>query len=86
MEGGKTGGRKAGTRNRRTQALLELAEAGETPCAYGLRVMRDESMDPTLRMQAAKLVAPFLHPKPQPEPRLVARRRQTTWLTKVSCL
>lgn len=67
----KTGGRRAGTRNRRTQALLELAEAGETPCAFALRVMRDEAFEPDLRMQAAKLAAPFIHPKPQPEPRIV---------------
>ena len=68
---GKRGGRSPGTRNRRTLELLTIAEAGETPCAYALRVMRDEQQPPDLRMHAAKLAAPFIHPKLQPEPRLV---------------
>ncbi len=71
MEGTKTGGRAPGVRNRRTQALLDLAEQGETPCAFALRLMRDETTPPDIRMQAAKLAAPFVHPKPQPEPRIV---------------
>lgn len=68
---GKRGGRAPGVRNKRTQALLDLAEQGETPCAYALRLMRDDATPADLRMQAAKLAAPFIHPKPQPEPRIV---------------
>ena len=65
------GGRVPGSRNKRTQALLELAEQGETPCAFALRIMRDESTSLEIKVQAAKLAAPFIHPKPQPEPRIV---------------
>ena len=65
-------GREAGSRNRRTLAMMELAEAGETPVAFGLRIMRDEAQPPELRMHAAKLAAAYVHPRPQPEPRLVA--------------
>ena len=64
-------GRVPGARNKRTLALLELAEDGETPCAFALRIMRDDTQLPDLRMHAARLAAPFVHPKPQPEPRYV---------------
>ena len=64
-------GRLPGARNKRTVALLELAEEGETPCAFALRIMRDDNQLPDLRMHAARLAAPFVHPKPQPEPRYV---------------
>lgn len=66
------GGRAPGSRNKRTQALMELAEEGETPCAFALRVMRDDATSIELKVQAAKLAAPFIHPRPQPEPRTVA--------------
>lgn len=69
---GRRGGRSPGTRNRRTEALLALAAEGETPAAYALRVMRDEDQPADLRMHAARLAAPYVHPRPQPEPRLVA--------------
>jgi hypothetical protein len=71
MAGNAGKGREPGSRNRRTQALLELAEAGETPCAFALRLMRDDTTPPDLKMQAAKLAAPYVHPRPQAEPRLV---------------
>jgi hypothetical protein len=71
VTGHKTGGREAGTRNRRTEALLALAEAGETPCGFALRIMRDEEKPDDIRMYAARLAAPYVHPKPQPEPRYV---------------
>lgn len=73
MTAGNAGkGREAGSRNKRTLAMMELAEAGETPVAFGLRIMRDEEQPPDIRMHAAKLAAPYIHPKPQPEPRIVA--------------
>ena len=64
-------GREAGSRNKRTVALLELAVEGETPCAFALRIMRDDTQLPDVRMHAARLAAPFVHPKPQPEPRYI---------------
>jgi hypothetical protein len=64
-------GRLPGSRNKRTVALLELAEDGETPCAFALRIMRDQEKPADLRMHAARLAAPYIHPKPQPEPRYV---------------
>jgi hypothetical protein len=64
-------GREAGSRNKRTVALMALAEDGETPGAFALRVMRDETKTDDLRMHAARLAAPLVHPKPQPEPRYV---------------
>lgn len=64
-------GREPGSRNKRTVALMALAEDGETPGAFALRVMRDETKTDELRMHAARLAAPFVHPKPQPEPRYV---------------
>ena len=64
-------GREAGSRNKRTVVLMALAEEGETPGAFALRVMRDETKTDELRMHAARLAAPLVHPKPQPEPRYV---------------
>jgi hypothetical protein len=64
-------GREAGSRNKRTLALMELAEEGETPCAFALRIMRDAEKPDDIRMHAARLAAPYIHPKPQPEPRYV---------------
>ena len=64
-------GREAGSRNKRTVALMSLAEDGETPGAFALRVMRDETKTDELRMHAARLAAPLVHPRPQPEPRYV---------------
>lgn len=72
MEGSKRGGRVPGARNRRTAELMALAEAGETPCAYALRIMRDDAQPAEVRMNAARLAAPFVHPKPQPEAPVVA--------------
>ena len=64
-------GRMPGARNKRTVALMALAEDGETPGAFALRMMRDEEKPDELRMHAARLAAPLVHPKPQPEPRYV---------------
>ena len=70
----KTGGRKKGTKNKRTTALkIESYAAGELPLDYLLRTMRTQpspDMDAkeylvaaTLRFEAAKAAAPFCHPK-----------------------
>jgi hypothetical protein len=69
---GNRGGRMPGARNKRTEALMSLAEEGETPCAFALRVMRDQEQPTDVRMNAAKLAAPYIHPRPQPEARIVA--------------
>ena len=65
-------GRQTGSRNKRTIALMELAQEGETPCAFALRVMRDEEKPADVRMHAARIAAPYIQPRPQPEPRFVA--------------
>lgn len=67
MPKGKRGGRVAGQRNKRTVAMMQLAAEGETPVAHALRVMRDETQSPDLRLQAARIAAPYLHPRPNPE-------------------
>jgi hypothetical protein len=57
-------GRPAGSRNRRTQMLLEAAEVGgEMPLEYMLRVMRDPTAPVKRRDEMAKAAAPFLHSK-----------------------
>jgi hypothetical protein len=65
-------GRRPGCKNRLTRETLALAEGGETPCAFALRIMRDEQQALELRLNAARIAAPYLHPKPQPEGRIVA--------------
>jgi hypothetical protein len=57
-------GRPRGSRNKRTQALIESVQAGgETPLDYMLRVMRDPNAPARRRDEMAKAAAPFLHPK-----------------------
>lgn len=51
---------------------MALAEEGETPCGFALRIMRDDGQPPDIRMNAAKIAAPYVHPKPQPEARIVS--------------
>ena len=71
IAGNTSKGRVPGARNKRTVALMALAEDGETPGAFALRVMRDETKTDELRMHAARLAAPLVHPKPQPEARYI---------------
>jgi hypothetical protein len=65
-------GRPAGSRNRLTLETLALAGDGETPVAYLLGIMRDPEKPQDVRLQAAKFAAPYIHPRPQPEPRFVS--------------
>jgi hypothetical protein len=66
----KTGGRKKGSKNKRTRELLEKAEAGgQSAIDYMLEVMRDNKNDTSLRLDAAKAVAPYLHARRAPEDR-----------------
>src|SRR5262245_28997417 len=57
-------GRPRGSRNKRTQTLLEAAQTGgELPLDYMLRAMRDPSAPAKRRDEMAKAAAPFLHSK-----------------------
>ena len=57
-------GRKPGGTNRFNQRLLARAEeSGILPVDYMLGVMRDESLDTRLRIDAAKAAAPYVHQK-----------------------
>ena len=57
-------GRKAGIRNKKTAAVLEAVEAsGITPLEYMLQVMRDPSNETSMRLDAAKSAAPYVHAK-----------------------
>jgi hypothetical protein len=63
-KGFKTGGRTAGTLNKRTEAMLEeIASTGETPLQYMLRVMRDPEAPPARRDAMAVAAAPYIHCK-----------------------
>jgi hypothetical protein len=62
--GFKTGGRTAGTLNKRTQDMLdEVTSTGETPLQYMLRVMRDPEASAARRDAMAIAAAPFVHSK-----------------------
>ena len=59
--GRKTGGRTRGTRNRRTEATVGIAEAsGLMPLDFMLDMLRN-SEDDADRKWAAKEAAPYLH-------------------------
>jgi len=59
-------GRKRGVRNKRTRELLERVEAGgQTPLDYLLSVMRDPKVPRAMRFEAARVAAPYLHPRLQ---------------------
>jgi hypothetical protein len=61
---GNARGRPKGSRNRRTRAVLEAAEAGgELPLDYMLAVMRDPNADHKRRDAMAMAAAPYLHAK-----------------------
>ena len=57
-------GRKPGTANRRTREIADKAiKGGLTPLEYMLQVVRDEKEDRSVRLDAAKGAAPYIHPK-----------------------
>lgn len=65
-KGFKSGGRKKGTKNKRTEKLqAEIAETGLTPLEYLLSVLRDEKEERAIRIEAAKAAAPYIHPRLQ---------------------
>jgi hypothetical protein len=62
--GVKTGGRAKGTPNKATVARkAELAASGLSPVEFMLAAMRDESKDFAIRLEAARAVAPYVHPR-----------------------
>jgi hypothetical protein len=57
-------GRPRGSRNKRTRAFLEAAQAGgEMPLDYMLRVVRDPNAPAKRRDEMAKAAAPYVHAK-----------------------
>ena len=57
-------GRPKGSKNKRTIAIEDaLANGGELPKGFMLRVMRDESQPMPLRADMAKALAPYCHPR-----------------------
>jgi hypothetical protein len=65
MAGNAGMGRPKGSGNRRTQEAWELVGDGETPVAFGLRIMRDAAQPIEIQLHGALIAAPFIHPKPQ---------------------
>lgn len=67
MKGQKTGGRRKGTPNKATAEkvaiIAEASAAGQTPMDFMLGVMRDGTYPLDVRLDAAKAVAPYVHPK-----------------------
>jgi hypothetical protein len=66
MKGGKRpgAGRKKGIPNRASASRQASIEAsGLTPLEYMLTTMRDESKPETVRLDVAKAVAPYVHPR-----------------------
>jgi hypothetical protein len=62
--GERRGGRQKGTPNKLTaEVQAAIAETGETPRDYMLRVMRDETVDHARRDAMARAVAPYCHPQ-----------------------
>jgi hypothetical protein len=62
-KGRKTGGRRKGTRNKKTVAQIDaLVASGEVlPLAYLLTIMRDEGQPLDVRLFCAKAAAPYCH-------------------------
>jgi len=68
MKGLKTGGRKAGVRNKRTEELeRQRKNAGLEPLDFMLMMMRDKTKPDEIRADMAKAAAPFRHAKRAPE-------------------
>ena len=61
-----------GSRNKLTAETLALVSDGKTPVAFALGLMNDDTKDMDLRLNAARIAAPYLHSKPQPEGRMIS--------------
>lgn len=62
--GRKTGGRKKGSRNKKTELMLHAVTSGSTPVEFLLAVMQSSDVALEQRLRAAALAAPFCHVKP----------------------
>lgn len=57
-------GRKRGSVSKKTTEIAQRAAAsGITPLEYMLKVMRDSKKAASVRMDAAKACAPYMHPR-----------------------
>jgi hypothetical protein len=72
MSGNAGKGRPTGSRNKLTAETLALVADGKTPVAFALGIMNDDSRGMDLRLNAARIAAPYLHSKPQPEGRMIS--------------
>ena len=65
--GRRTGsGRKVGSANTRTREIADQAMAsGQSPLEFLLGIMRDPNNPIDLRVEAAKICCPFVHPRLQ---------------------
>ena len=62
--GERRGGRQKGAPNKASVERQEaIAASGLTPLDYMMSVLRDETADQMVRMDAAKAAAPYVHPK-----------------------
>ena len=61
-KGFKTGGRKKGSKNKRTLEIEERSN-GITPLEFMLKVMRNSKNPVAVRCEMAKAAAPYLHAK-----------------------
>jgi len=63
-KGAKFGGREAGVKNKDKQEVIDMAKKlGQTPVEYLLKVMNNEDNTTTVRIDAAKAVAPYVNRK-----------------------
>ena len=81
MAGNAGKGRPQGSRNKLTEETLALTAEGESPLALMIRVSRDDLQDLSMRLNAARWAAPFLHSKPYPEQPTVSFRLPGTITT-----
>ena len=63
---GTVANKKIGPRVKVMKVAADANPHGVTPLGFLLSLMRDANNDPALRLRAAGLVAPYLHPKGEP--------------------
>ena len=71
MAGSAGMGRPKGARNKRTRELLGIIGDGQSPVEFGLSIMRDDTKGLADRLHAARIVAPYVHPRPAPAGEMV---------------
>jgi hypothetical protein len=66
MKGGRRegAGRKKGIPNKSTaERMAALMAGGESPLEYMLRIMRDKTVEDSIRADMARSAAPYMHPR-----------------------